>query len=192
MQQLDLNHCQLPGHALAVLFQAVANHPTLTLLGVFDSTPLQGVGLASLQDNLPQMNLTELYANLDVTAPSLLSSLHKNKTLCHIYKSPFRLAEEITTEPVVFIMKRNRRLRKANKLLEHERQTATMLPEQVWGWTMGDIAKDDTTGATAAYTVLCEKLVMWWPPKEIASTVASRKPAASSMCLSLGHFTRVD
>lgn len=36
--------CRLPGHALAALFQAVANHPTLISLGVFDHMPLQGVG----------------------------------------------------------------------------------------------------------------------------------------------------
>lgn len=64
------------------------------------------------------MNLFQLYVNLDFTDPSFLSSLRTNKTVCHLYRSPMQ--SEITTGPVSVIMKRNRRLQKANKLLEHE------------------------------------------------------------------------
>jgi hypothetical protein len=38
-----------PGHS----FKLLQNHPTLISLGVFDHTPLQGVGIASLQRQPP-------------------------------------------------------------------------------------------------------------------------------------------
>jgi hypothetical protein len=162
--QLCLDSCRLPDHAFTALSQAVSSHPTIVHLCVFDDTPLQGAGLACLLDNLPKMSpLRVLHVKLDYADPAFVSSLRKNKTLCLIYKGVLGNAERTTIErtpidPVFAIMKRNQRLLKANRLLENERQTATMFPAKVWGWTMALLARDDGVGATAVYTVLCEKL----------------------------------
>jgi hypothetical protein len=163
LHYLQLSFCQLPGHAMISLFQAVSNSRSLRHLSVYDNVRLQGHDLERLLEIIPTMHyLFDLHVNLDFENESVLSSFHWNTSLWCLYSGSNM--EEMMHGHVLFgTLDRNRRLRDANELLQQEPRC--MIPwGGIWAHGIEQLTHDNNTGATAVYKIMREKLVMWWAP----------------------------
>lgn len=165
LKVLSAPSCQMPAHAVISLFMALTINTTLAELDVYDHTRLHGQDLERLLEMIPKLKAPSyLRINLDVTDTSVLSSLHWNTSILRL--SVDEDGSVVTDGPAFGIMHRNRRLSKASVLLKRESRGGVIPP---WGglWAKGiERLTDDPVGATAAYKILHEKLVMWWAPEE--------------------------
>jgi hypothetical protein len=175
---LSLNFCQLPGQALTALFQAVSSNDMLNCLNVYDLVQLDGLHLERLLDIIAQMPyLLSLHINLDFALESVMSSIHRNSSILSLCDGEEAVEVADSNDEVAKIMNRNDRMTMADELLQSEPQCMT--PLGLWAHGLASITDDDT-GATAAYKILQEKLVMRWLPARGLSPVAAAAAAATT------------
>jgi hypothetical protein len=150
---LSLNLCQLPGHAVISLFQAVANNDMLERLCVYDRDQLEESHLGQLLETIPQIrNIQYLQVNLNFTNDSVLSSFRRNTSILYLCGENSSL---VTTGAIADTLKRNDRINLANQLLNCEPQR--VIPLGLWANGIARITYD-SNGATAAYKILHQKL----------------------------------
>jgi hypothetical protein len=184
MMMIDLNvsFCQMPGHALAALFQASAVNKTLSTLNVYDRDRLQvGQDRDRQLEIIPQTKLNVLHVNLDFTDTTVLSA-----GLFH-FNNDLHRPEAITNGPVLRILRRNKRIEWALTFLNDEGQEGTSGSAMIIPWKHV-IARfsGHESGLSATYTILRKKLPScWWVPetttqRPVAAAAAATTTAANS------------
>jgi Ran GTPase-activating protein (RanGAP) involved in mRNA processing and transport len=182
---LRLNSCRLPGYAVVALLQAlVVNKAPLLQLFAYDrDVQLQGQDLERLLETIPMIKLRSLSMNLDFTNKAVLSSFCSNTSIEYLYDEN---SDEIAAGPVVRIMERNYRLRRATELLFPGAEFQQIItPLGLWAKGIAKIV-DDQSGTSGAYKILQEKLAMFVAPE---ASVAS--PAAATAAVPSFHNTAV-
>jgi hypothetical protein len=182
MKYLSFKYCRLPSQAVIALFQAAAMLETLRDLHVYDNVRLEGQDLMRLLQVIPNMsNVCHLCINLAFRNEAVSGAFHLNtsiRRLCGDFHQP-----EIMPGTVLFeILKRNRRLLKARRLLCLFRMTTktttttttTRVPawDGLWAKAIEELTLD-SSGATAIYEIMQEKLVEWCAPTATLPVVAS-------------------
>jgi hypothetical protein len=164
----------LKSQVLTALFLSASLNTCLSELNVYDRNQVgSGETLERLLEIISTMStsLRRLYINMDFTNRSVISSFHQNTSITHLYCGVNRTRVR-DVEPLVRIMKRNRKLHHANELLllrhPHEPTPNITVPKGVWVKGIQCLSHD-STGATAVYTILRAKLVMWWAPKVVST-----------------------
>lgn len=130
------------------------------------------------------MPLCHLHVKLDFASEYVLSAFHRNTSILYLYSGVHRgvhRVEMITDGPVFHILERNRRLLKANELLDCEPRMLIPL-RGVWGKAIGHFARHER-GATAVYKVLRERIVFWWAPKMTTCTTNDAVSASPATAL---------
>jgi hypothetical protein len=174
---MSMNFCQSPAPAITAILLAAARNKTLQGLYAYDHVRLQaGKDLEPLLEIIPAVHLLSLHINLDFDNEAVLSSFHLNTNIQHLYDEN---VEEIEGGHVADILERNYRLSKADLLLDCDNR----IPAGLWAKGIeylirGDI--DKNRGATAAYKILREKLVMWAPNTSSTKNTAIASPAAAT------------
>jgi hypothetical protein len=196
LRRLLLRYCQLSSHAMISLFQVFArggershndnnrsSTTSLTELDVHDHRHAQSLqeeegqqGLARLLEIIPHVqNLHWLRIDLDFQNSSVVSSFHGNSSIQYLYTGDIPV--EITEGPILDTLKRNRNLWIARQLLYptlsptafgdvEKSPTALGDGDGVWAKAIERLAQDNSSGASATYKILCEKLPSsWWLPK---------------------------
>jgi hypothetical protein len=208
---LSMNQCRLPSHVLIALFSSAAariiddNDTTMTSsslseLNAYDQDQVCGQTLMQLLEIIPKLSssLRRLHVNFDFTNASVQASFHSNTGITHLYNRVNRT--KITShhlrqrhhhnnnsnnvEPLLRILKRNRKLHHANELLHDSSSSmpqtqnssisnnSNVIPKGLWVMGLESLLAahddDNTTGITAVYKILRAKLVMWWAPKQVS------------------------
>jgi Leucine Rich repeat len=188
MMFLSLNFCRLSFQAFMALFETASMIKTLLVLHVYDHVRLKGADRERQLEHIPTLrNISLLAINLDFANQAVLAAFHLNTSIRRLYDDDVCRRERnfyprrIVDGPVFEILKRNRRLRNARRLLRLFRITTTTaaaasippLLEGLWAKAIEQLTLDKT-GATAVYEIMQEKLIEWCAPM-------ATRPAANSV-----------
>jgi hypothetical protein len=116
---LSLNFCQLSGQAFIALFKTAAVLEALLDLNVYDTQREMQDATSLLKVISNMSNICHLSIHLAFRNEAVLAAFHCNTSIRHLHVREFdyRRRGEIMDGPVFKILKRNRRLHKARRLL---------------------------------------------------------------------------
>jgi hypothetical protein len=213
VRQLRVNFCRLPGSVVVALLQVLSRRAVSINLFVYDDDQVHGVDLDRLLEGIAGMrNVKELYINLDFRNERVLSALRRNASLCRMGVRAAGIShvvwEEITSGPVFDIMTRNKFLSWANNLLASESSSLTIpMPRGNWSNVIARLYLVDntrnnnnndhinnndnsrtrryeyTTGATAVYTIMQNRLATWFESHATASAPSPPGAAAAGAAM---------
>jgi hypothetical protein len=164
---------------LTALFQVVANNKMLLTLYTHDHVQLKGEHLEAVLSTIPQIrNLTSLHINLDFTNESVLSSFRRNTSIVSLYTGSTADMVAVADDNPTFadIAKRNDWINFSNELLNSEPQK----PLCLWANVIARITHRDDRGATAAYKIMRERLIILWTPVSTISSMSSSAATAAA------------